>query len=210
MNRARKSQKQKTLELVQLAMLAALVVVLQIISALIPPIGGMVSITLTLIPVVIGAILFGKKGGAILGFTFGLIVMINCITALDPGGNILWNANPILTALLCLLKGVLAGFVPAVVYSAISGKKTMSVTKKVFATALAAMLAPIVNTTTFVIGMLLFFKETLTIWAGGQALIVYILLGLAGLNFLIEFIINIILTPAIIRIVDVVKKKAIR
>ncbi len=210
MNRARKSQKQKTLELVQLAMLAALVVVLQIISALIPPIGGMVSITLTLIPVVIGAILFGKKGGAILGFTFGLIVMINCITALDPGGNILWNANPILTALLCLLKGVLAGFVPAVVYSAISGKKTMSVTKKVFATALAAMLAPIVNTTTFVIGMLLFFKETLTVWAGGQALIVYILLGLAGLNFLIEFIINIILTPAIIRIVDVVKKKAIR
>ena len=191
-------------------MLAALVVVLQIISALIPPIGGMVSITLTLIPVVIGAILFGKKGGAILGFTFGLIVMINCITALDPGGNILWNANPILTALLCLLKGVLAGFVPAVVYSAISGKKTMSVTKKVFATALAAMLAPIVNTTTFVIGMLLFFKETLTIWAGGQALIVYILLGLAGLNFLIEFIINIILTPAIIRIVDIVKKKAIR
>lgn len=210
MNRARKSQKQKTLELVQLAMLAALVVVLQIISALIPPIGGMVSITLTLIPVVIGAILFGKKGGAILGFTFGLIVMINCITALDPGGNILWNANPILTALLCLLKGVLAGFVPAVVYSAISGKKTMSVTKKVFATALAAMLAPIVNTTTFVIGMLLFFKETLTIWAGGQALIVYILLGLAGLNFLIEFIINIILIPAIIRIVDIVKKKAIR
>ena len=210
MKRVRKSQKQKTLELVQLAMLAALVVVLQIISALIPPIGGMVSITLTLIPVVIGAILFGKKGGAILGFTFGLIVMINCITALDYGGNILWNANPILTALLCLLKGVLAGFVPAVVYSAISGKKTMSVTKKVFATALAAMLAPIVNTTTFVIGMLLFFKETLTVWAGGQALIVYILLGLAGLNFLIEFIINIILTPAIIRIVDVVKKKAIR
>lgn len=210
MNRARKSQKQKTLELVQLAMLAALVVVLQIISALIPPIGGTVSITLTLIPVVIGAILFGKKGGSILGFTFGLIVMINCITALDYGGNILWNANPILTALLCLLKGVLAGFVPAVVYSAISGKKTMSVTKKVFATALAAMLAPIVNTTTFVIGMLLFFKETLTVWAGGQALIVYILLVLAGLNFLIEFIINIILTPAIIRIVDVVKKKAIR
>ena len=209
MSRQLKSQKQKTLELVQLSMLAALVVVLQILSALIPPIGGMVSITLTLIPVVIGAILFGKKGGAILGFTFGVIVMINCITALDPGGNILWNTNPFLTAFLCLLKGTLAGFVPAVVYSALTRSKTVSTTKKIFSTALAAMLAPIVNTLTFVIGMLLYFKDTLTIWADGKPIMLYILLGLAGLNFLIEFIINIILTPAIIRIVDVVKKKTI-
>lgn len=209
MSRQLKSQKQKTLELVQLSMLAALVVVLQILSALIPPIGGMVSITLTLIPVVIGAILFGKKGGAILGFTFGVIVLINCIAALDPGGNILWNTNPFLTAFLCLLKGTLAGFVPAVVYSAVTSNKTVSTTKKIFSTALAAMLAPIVNTSTFVIGMLLFFKDTLTIWADGKPIMLYILLGLAGLNFLIEFIINIILTPAIIRIVDVVKKKTI-
>lgn len=204
-----KTQKQKTLELVQIAMLSALVVVLQILSALIPPIGGMVSITLTLIPVVIGAILFDKKGGAILGFVFGLIVMINCITALDPGGNILWNVNPFLTVLLCLLKGTLAGFVPAVVYSAITKKGTLSTKKKFFSTMLSAMLAPIVNTSIFVIGMLLFFNETLTTWADGKPIILYILVGLAGINFLIEFIINIILTPAIIRIVDVVKNKKI-
>lgn len=204
-----KTQKQKTLELVQLAMLAALVVVLQLLSALIPPIGGMVSITLTLIPVVIGAILFDKKGGAILGFVFGLIVMINCITGLDPGGNILWTTNPAITALLCLIKGTLAGLVPATVYSAIVGKKAVSDKKKLLTTMLSAMLAPIVNTSTFVIGMLLFFKDTLTIWANGKPIMLYILLGLAGINFLIEFIINLILTPAIIRIVDVIKKKNI-
>lgn len=204
-----KTQRTKILELVQLAMLAALVVVLQLLSALIPPIGGTVSITLTLIPVVIGAILFDKKGGAILGFVFGLIVMINCITGLDPGGNILWNTNPIITALLCLVKGTLAGLVPAAVYSAIVGKKAVSDKKKLLTTMLSAMLAPIVNTSTFVIGMLLFFKDTLTIWADGKPIMLYILLGLAGINFLIEFIINIILTPAIIRIVDVVKKKNI-
>lgn len=204
-----KTQKQKTLELVQLAMLAALVVVLQLLSALIPPIGGMVSITLTLIPVVIGAILFDKKGGAILGFVFGLIVMINCITGLDPGGYVLWTTNPAITALLCLIKGTLAGLVPATVYSAIVGKKAVSDKKKLLTTMLSAMLAPIVNTSTFVIGMLLFFKDTLTIWANGKPIMLYILLGLAGINFLIEFIINLILTPAIIRIVDVIKKKNI-
>ena len=133
--------------------------------------------------------------------------MINCITGLDPGGNILWNTNPILTALLCLLKGTLAGLVPAVVYSAIVGNKTVNTTKKLFTTVLAAMLAPVVNTSTFVIGMLLFFKDTLTIWADGKPIMLYILVGLAGINFLIEFIINIILSPAIIRIVDVVKKR---
>ena len=197
----RKTQKQKTLELVQLSVLVALVVVLQLLSALIPPIGGTVSITLTLIPVVIGAILFGKKGGAILGFSFGLIVMINCITGLDVGGNILWNANPFLTGMLCLVKGTLAGWVPAAVYSAITKTKIQS-----GSTVLAAMLAPIVNTSIFVVGMLLFFRETLSAWAGGEDLIIYILVGLAGVNFLIEFAINMLLTPAIIRVVNVVKK----
>ena len=197
----RKTQRQKTLELVQLSVLVALVVVLQLLSALIPPIGGTVSITLTLIPVVIGAILFGKKGGAILGFSFGLIVMINCITGLDVGGNILWNANPFLTGMLCLVKGTLAGWVPAAVYSAITKTKIQS-----GSTVLTAMLAPIVNTSIFVVGMLLFFRETLSAWAGGEDLIVYILVGLAGVNFLIEFAINMLLTPAIIRVVNVVKK----
>ena len=202
-----KTQKEKTLELVQLSMLAALVVVLQLLSALIPPIAGMVSITLTLIPVVIGAILFGKKGGAILGFVFGLIVLINCIAGLDPGGNILWTVNPILTALLCIIKGVAAGFVPAAVYSAVVKDEKIGDKAKTPLTLVAAVLAPVVNTSIFVVGMLLFFKDTLTVWANGEPILSYILVGLAGINFTIEFLINILLTPAIIRIVDVVKKK---
>ncbi len=202
-----KTQKEKTLELVQLSMLAALVVVLQLLSALIPPIAGMVSITLTLIPVVIGAILFGKKGGAILGFVFGLIVLINCIAGLDPGGNILWTVNPILTALLCIIKGVAAGFVPAAIYSAVVKDEKIGDKAKTPLTLVAAVLAPVVNTSIFVVGMLLFFKDTLTVWANGEPILSYILVGLAGVNFTIEFLINIFLSPAIIRVVDVVKKK---
>ena len=202
-----KTQKEKTLELVQLSMLAALVVVLQLLSALIPPIAGMVSITLTLIPVVIGAILFGKKGGAILGFVFGLIVLINCIAGLDPGGNILWTVNPILTALLCIIKGVAAGFVPAAIYSLVVKDEKIGDKAKTPLTLVAAVLAPVVNTSIFVVGMLLFFKDTLTVWANGEPILSYILVGLAGVNFRIAFLINIFLTPGIIRVVDVVKKK---
>ncbi|MBO5938798.1 MAG: ECF transporter S component [Clostridia bacterium] len=199
---------QKILRMVELSMLVALVVVLQMISALIPPIAGTVSITLTLVPVVVGAILFGKKGGALLGFTFGLIVLINCISGLDVGGNILWNANPFLTALICFTKGIAAGFVPAVLYELVRGKKEQASGGRKYAAALvAALSAPIVNTGLFVCGMLLFFMDTLRAWAGGTDIASYILIGLAGVNFLVEFFINIILTPAIVRIVEVVKKK---
>lgn len=201
-------QNQKILRMVEMAMLIALVVVLQLISAVIPPIGGMVSITLTLVPVVVGAILFGKKGGAVLGFTFGLIVLINCVVGLDPGGNILWNTNPFFTALICFAKGIAAGFVPAVLYELALGKKEqVSTARKYTAALIAALSAPILNTGLFVCGMFLFFSETLRAWAGGTDMVSYVLLGLAGINFLVEFLINAILTPAIDRIVAVVKKR---
>ncbi len=198
---------QKILHMVQLSMLIALVVVLQVISAMIPPIGGVVSITLTLVPVVVGAILFGVKGGAILGFAFGLIVLINCITALDPGGNVLWNVNPFFTLLICFVKGIAAGVVPAVFYKLVKGSVESGKGRKYGAALVAALSAPIVNTGLFVCGMFLFFKDTLYAWAGDTAVFTYILLVLAGINFLVEFMINIILTPAIVRIVDVVGKK---
>ena len=204
----RTSSKKKTLATVQLALLVALVVALQMVSALIPPIGGTVSITLTLIPVVVGGILLGKGKGAVLGFSFGAIVLINCIAALDPGGNILWNANPFFTALICFVKGTAAGFFPAWFYELIVGKDgNIRSDGKFAATVVAALSAPIINTGLFVIGMLLLFKDTLYAWAGGTDIVVYILVGLAGVNFLVEFLINIILSPAIVRITTVVGKK---
>ncbi|MBQ8848862.1 MAG: ECF transporter S component [Clostridia bacterium] len=203
----RESQNQKILRLVQLAMLAALVVVLQVISALIPPVAGAVSITFTLVPVVVGAILFGVKGGAILGFAFGLIVLINCITGLDIGGNLLWSANPFFTAIICFIKGVMAGIIPALLYKAVKGKsETVGNGRKFVAALVAALSAPIVNTGLFICGMFLLFNDTLYAWAGDTNVITYVLVGLAGINFLVEFLINIILTPAIVRIVEVVKK----
>lgn len=202
------SSAQKTLQLVQLALLIALVIALQMVSALIPPIGGMVSITLTLVPVVVGGILLGKKAGAILGFAFGAIVLANCISALDPGGSILWNANPFFTALICFVKGTAAGFIPALLYKAVKGNGENTGKGREFAaTVVAAIVAPITNTGLFVVGMFLLFKDTLYAWAGGTDIVMYVLFGLAGLNFLVEFIINLVLSPAIVRIVAAVSKR---
>lgn len=202
--------KKKTLKLVELALLAALVVALQMLSAVIPPIGGMVSITLTLIPVVVGGILLGKRAGAILGFFFGAVVLMNCVIGLDIGGHILWETNPVITAILCLVKGTAAGFVPALLYGIIKGKREKASSKRTFvATVVAALSAPITNTGIFIAGMALFFQNTLGEWAKAadyDNIVLYILIGLAGINFAVEFIVNTVLSPAIVRIVGAIDK----
>ena len=201
------TQKQKTLRMVQLAMLVALVVVLQIISTLLPVLPGGVSITLTLVPVVIGGILLGKRGGFVLGLAFGLIVMINCATGLDKGAVVLWNESALSTAIICLTKGIAAGFVPACLYELVLGKADdVKPARKFVATLCAALSAPIVNTTLYLVGMWVFFNDLAT--SVGVNLIAYALVVFATANFAVEFIINIVLTPAIVRIVDVIKKRA--
>lgn len=198
--------KQKIIRMVEIALMFALVVVLQVVSAVMPKLGP-VSITLTLVPVVVGAILFGTSGGAVLGFAFGLIVLINCITGLDPGGSILWNANPFFCALICLVKGIAAGVAPALIYRLVRGKKDSVGNGRKYVSALAsALIAPTVNTGLFVLGMFLLFKDTLYAWAGGTDVATYVIVGLAGVNFLVELAINVVLSPAIVRIVDVVGK----
>lgn len=190
--------KEKTLKMVQVAFMAALIVALQLVSTmtagLLP-----VNITLTLMPIVIGGMLLGPAYGAALGLIFGLIVLVMCAAGMDVGGAILFQANPFLCSLLCLLKGGVAGFAPAFLF-----QKTEEIMKKSSGhyfgvTMLGAALCPILNTGIFCLGMVLFYKDILTAWAGGTDVISYMLLGLAGINFVIEFLINVILCPLVVR-----------
>lgn len=189
---------QKIYNMVLVAVLTALVIVFQSLSNVIKI--GPIAITLTLIPVVLGGCLLGKKWGTVLGFLFGVMVSIFVVTGVDAGGYILFTVNPILTILLCLVKGTAAGFVASLVYGLVANKnKTLGVT-------LAAMTAPIVNTGLFVIAMLLFYTDTLNAWAGGQNVMVYIITGLAGWNFLFEFAVSAIVSPSIAAIVRSTQK----
>lgn len=197
----------KTFHFVGLAMLTALVVVLQTIGGGIS-FGGF-SITLVLIPIVVGSALFGAKDGAFLGGVFGLIAFINSANGRDPWGNMVFTANPYLCALVCIGKGMLAGLVAGLFYRWFSGgvsakKNSLRSYLAVFA---AAVIAPVVNTGTFIVGMLLFFKETLDAWAAGTPILSYIIFVLTGINFLLELGVNIVCAPAITTIVNVIRKK---
>lgn len=192
--------RQKTQKMVGIALLMALVIVMQAIGGMIPPIGGF-SISLVLVPIVIGAAVFGPGAGALLGATFGVIVYINCITGADPGGAMVFHANPILCFLVVMGKGMLAGVAAGAVYGLLKGKNTY------LAMFAAAIVCPLVNTGVFVICMLLFFIDILAAWAGGGAVLGYVLTGLIVANMLPEILINVILSPASARIAKVATKQ---
>ena len=147
-----------THRLVEMSIFTAMVVVLQVFATLVK--FGPFSITLALAPIVVGAALYGPKAGAWLGAAFGAVVLIMCVVGADIGGAILWNANPAVTAILCIVKGTAAGYVSGLTYKALAGKQ---VTVRVIA---AAICSPIVNTGIFCLSMILFFHTTLVEWAG--------------------------------------------
>ena len=203
----RKTSHKKILDMVILAMLLALVIVLQLFAGFIKV--GPFSPSLVLIPIVIAAILVGPTGGGIIGGAFGIVVVIQCFTGVDAGGFILWGINPFLTAFLCMLKGVCAGVVPGLIYKAMAGKEPTD--KRILVSSIvAALSAPIVNTGLFLIGLSVFFTDTLYAWSGGTDVMLYVITGLVGINFLIEFGINVIISPAVSTIVKVTTKKVLK
>ena len=189
----------KITKMVAVAFLMALVVVMQFVSGMIPPVGGF-SISLVLIPVVLGAVLYGPGVGALLGATFGTIVFINCVTGADPGGAMVFQASPVLCFLVVMAKGTLAGLASGFVY------KLLKKLNVYVAMLCAAIVCPVVNTGVFILCMLTFYKDVLSAWAGGGDLFAYILTGLVFANFLPELIINVVFSPAAELITKVVRK----
>lgn len=189
----------KVKRMVGMALLMALILVMQMLSGIIPPVSGF-NISLVLIPIVLGAALYGPGAGAFLGATFGMIVFINCVNGTDVGGAMVLQASPILCFLVVMGKGTLAGLASGLVYDLLKGKNPY------IAMMCAAIVCPVVNTGVFVVCMLVFFIDVLAVWAGGGEIMGYILTGLILANFVPELIINVVFSPAGQRILKAVNR----
>lgn len=182
--------------LVMLSLLTALVALLSYLGGFIR-IGGLASISLTLIPVVLGAALYGPYAGAWLGAVSGVVFFMTADAVfwfgLSIGG----------TVITVLIKGACAGLAAGYVYKLLEGKN------KYLAIMVAAIAAPVVNTGIFIIGCLIFFIGAVRDMAAGAGMGVggYLIVGFVGLNFVFELIVNIALAPALSRLIDIAKKK---
>ncbi len=188
----------------ELAILTAIVIAFQLLGSFIHI--GPTSISLVLIPIVIGAVLTGPKGGAFLGFIFGAMTYFAGVFGTDYFTTVLFQAQPIATAVICFGKGICAGLCAGLIYRALAKKNAFA------ASIAAAAVAPIVNTGLFILGGLLLVNGTLSanlanFGAGGQTVVYFLIIGCAGWNFIAEFIANIIVAPAINTIVHAVGNK---
>ena len=101
-----------TRTLTGMALLTAVVVILQFLGAFVR--FGPFSISLVLIPIVVGAALYGPLAGAWFGFVFGMVVLLSG----DAAAFLV--VSPLGTILTVLLKGSLAGLCAGAVYRALS------------------------------------------------------------------------------------------
>ena len=178
------------------AILTALVVVLQLLGQFIH--FGVFSISLVLIPIVVGAATCGPWIGAWLGLVFGITVLLSGDAAAFMAVNVPG------TSVTVLLKGVLCGLLSGLTYRALANRN------RIAAVVAAAAVCPIVNTGVFLIGCVLFFFETIAGWATaagfGENAVGYMFFVLAGGNFLFELGFNLVLSPIIVRLLDIAKR----
>ena len=171
-------------------LLTALAVALSYIKI---PLIGSATVTLVLPVVVIGAALCGPWVGA-------WLTVIPNILAFSEAGIFLVNA-PFGCVLTLISKGLLAGFFAGVVYKVLSKKS------KTGAVICSAIVAPVLNSGTFVLGCYVFIWDELVALAGASGVgIGLLLIGLAGLNFVVELVLNLILCPSILRIIHIINK----
>ena len=192
----KKFDRNKTVRLATTGILTAIVVIFQFIGASIK--FGTFSVSLVLIPIVIGAALGGKYVSTWLGFVFGVVVLLSGDAAA------FLPINPIGTIITVIVKGALAGFVGGIAFELLKKINTY------FAVIVSAILVPLTNTGIFLIGCRLFFFDTIKEWAiglGFENAFTYMIVGLVGINFLFELAINIILSPSVVGAVRVLSKK---
>ena len=185
----------KTKSIVGIGLFTAIVVVLQLLGGGIR--FGVFSISLVLLPIVVGSALYGWSGGAWLGFAFGVTVLISGDAAPFLAVDIFG------TVLVVLVKGTMCGLIAGLVY------KLLEKCNRVFAVLGAAFICPVVNTGVFLLGCKIFFLPTITEWAamyGYENAATYMFLGLAGINFLVELATNILLAPVITQLIKQGKK----
>lgn len=180
---------EKIKRMVGIALLMAVVVVLQLLGSFIRL--GPVEFSLVLLPIVVGAAVYGPMAGAMLGATFGAVVLA------QPGTVFFYDMSVAGTVIVVLAKGVLSGWLAGLTYKALAKKAPVA------AVILCAIVCPVVNTAIFFLGCMTFFYADLA--AYGENVALYVITTFIGFNFVAEFLFNVLCCPVIVRLLHILK-----
>ncbi|MEG1549091.1 MAG: ECF transporter S component [Ruthenibacterium sp.] len=193
----------KALDLAQLALFSAIVIVL----AFTPFIGyiplGITKATIIHIPVIIGSILLGPKKGAILGALFGATSLISntisptlasfTFSPFYSGGNF-WSL------VVCFVPRILVGVVPYFVYRGIKKLQKSEKASEVLPLAVAGLAGSMTNTLLVMHLILLFFGDSYAQVKGVAVQALYgFILTIIGVNGVPEAIVAMLFTVVIVK-----------
>lgn len=170
-----------------ISIFTALIIILQLLSTYIN-FGGF-PITLTLVPIIVAGAVLGPQAGTLMGLVFGTVVSIMVILGLDQSGAIMFASHPFITVLTCVIKGMLAGLIGAFIYKKIANKKTAIV--------ISSIITPIINTATLYISLILFYDSSFAAMVA----------AFMSINFIIELIINVLLAPGLLNVINRAKNR---
>lgn len=191
-----------------IAVLVALVVVLQVFGGNIKIAG--LSLNLALVPIVLGAILFGPITGAALGFICGLVVFIYGVTGQEPFTFYIFGVSPVVTTILCFIKTTVAGAVAGIIYKLIQNKN------RIVAVFVASALVPILNTGIFAIGCFIMLEDivaylgNLGLDTAGMSAGYIVFVVVITWNFFIELLTSLLLAPAVATVTRVVERQVVK
>lgn len=181
------NKKSKSRKITGIAIFVALEIVLSFTSNYVQT--GQVNLNLALIPIIVGACVYGPICGMLLGILNGIITLTAPATL-----GFFFVFNPVATVFLCLLKTGLAGLIGGFISKAFK-KRTL------IGAILSSAVVPIVNTGLFILGVFAFFTDAYTTLTDSNVY-EYILVSVLSLNFVIEFIVCTVISPAIIKITN--------
>lgn len=201
--------KPKTLKLVQMAILIAIMLIFSFTNIGYIKI-GVIEFTLMVLPVAVGAMVCGPVCGAILGGVFGITSFIQCF-GMSTFGTFLFSLNPWLTLVTCLVPRVLCGWLSGLIFKAINKiDKTKMVSYFV-----GGLSTALLNTLFFMGCIVLFFWKnasfvaamneskiaTDTVWA--------FLVGFVGINGVVEAAVNFVVAAAASKAIVKMNEKTI-
>ena len=159
--------------IVSTGLLLALEIIFQIIGNYVA--FGPVSINLSLIPIAVGAILYGPLVGGFLGFCNGIMVILAPTTIALFMSISVWG-----TILVCLFKCTLAGVAAGFVNKLFKNRKTLGAI-------ISSLLVPVINTGLFCLACITIFRPFLEQYGGDfDNIYLFLILGVVGWNFIFE------------------------
>lgn len=173
---------------------AAIIVVLQLIGGGIR--FGTFSISLVLVPIVVGTAVYGWQMGGWLGLVFGAAVL------LSGDANLFMTINPAGTIATVLVKGIACGLRRRLLHGAAREAPDARDGR-------GGGGGPGREHGVFLLGCKLFFMDfvrEMAAGAGYESAGVFMIVGFVGINFLLELGVNIVLAPVISRLIRLGKK----